>query len=74
MKFQNIHISCQHAIAAIHELKYVINNFIHKVYFIISYKIIYKISFTFIDIKSLSDDSDCKTCNIKTCQNHIFKK
>ncbi len=74
MKFQNIHISCQHAIAAIHELKYVINDFIHEAYFIISYKATYKASFTLIDIESLSDDSDCKACNIKTHQGHISKK
>ena len=67
MEFQNIHISCQHAIAVIRELKYAVNDFIHEAYFIISYKAIYKASFTFIDIESLSDDSDCKTCNIKTC-------
>jgi len=74
MKFQNIHISCWHAITAIHELKYVINDFIHEVYFITSYKAIYKTSFTFIDIENLSDDSDCKTYNIKTHQGCISKK
>ena len=74
MKFQNIHISCQHAIAAIHKLKYAVNDFIHEVYFIINYKATYKISFTFIDIESLSDDLNCKACNIKTCQDCISKK
>ncbi len=74
MEFQDIHISCQHAIAAIHELKYAINDFIHEAYFIISYKAIYKASFTPIDIENLSDDSDCKACNIKTRRGRISKK
>ncbi len=60
--FQNIQISCRHAIVAIQKFKYAVNDFIHEAYFIISYKITYEGSFTSVNMK-LSDDSDCGLCN-----------
>jgi hypothetical protein len=74
MDFQNLHIPCRHAIAAIRELKYAVNDFIHEAYFITSYKATYKASFTPINIENLSDDSDCGACDIKTRRGRIPKK
>src|SRR5436190_16061582 len=71
--FDNIQIPCRHAIAAIQEFKYVINDFIHEAYYITSYKATYQASFSPISME-LSDDSDCGSCNLQSRRGHIPKK
>jgi hypothetical protein len=72
--FQNIQISCRHAIAAIHKLNYAVNDFIHEAYFITIYKAIYNIFFIFIDTENLSDHSDDEVCTTQLRRGRIFKK
>src|SRR5215471_11030201 len=72
--FQDIQIPCRHAIAVICKFGYAIHDFIHEAYFITSYKATYEASFTPLNIESLSDDSDCEACNIKTRRGRIPKK
>ncbi len=72
--FQDIQIPCRHAIAAIQEFKYAINDFIHEAYFITSYKATYRAFFTSINMENLLEDSDCEACNIKSRRGRIPKK
>src|SRR5436190_15305009 len=71
--FENIQIPCRHAITAIQEFKYAINDFIHETYYITSYKAIYQASFPPISMELL-DDSDCEPCSVRSHRNHIPKK
>ena len=72
--FQDIQIPCRHAIAAIWELKYAVNDFIHDAYFITSYRATYEASFKPINMEELSDNSDCEPCNIQSRRGRIPKK
>ena len=72
--FQDIQIPCRHAMAAIQEFKYAIDDFVHEGYFITSYKAAYKSSFLPIDMANLSDDSDCEACNIRPRRGRIPRK
>ena len=65
MKFQDIHISCWHAIAAIREFNDVVNDLVHEAYFITSYNATYQAPFTSINVEDLLDGSDCEVCNIQ---------
>src|SRR5204862_6102896 len=71
--FKNIQIPCRHAIAAIQEFKYAVNDFIHEAYYITSYKATYQASFPPISME-LSDDSDCGLCNVRSRRGRIPKK
>src|SRR5436190_17743380 len=72
--FKDIQIPCRHAIAAIREFKYAINDFIHEAYYITSYKATYQASFPPINMEELSDDSDCGPCSLRSRRGHIPKK
>ena len=71
--FEDIQIPCRHAIAAIREFKYAVNDFIHEAYYITSYKATYQASFPPISME-LSDDSDCGPCSVWSRRGHISKK
>ena len=71
--FKNIQIPCRHAIAAIREFKYAVNDFIHEAYYITSYKATYQASFPPISME-LSDDFDCGPCNLRSRRGRIPKK
>ena len=71
--FKDIQIPCRHIIAAIRELKYAVNDFIHEAYFLTSYKATYKASFIPINMELL-EDSDCGPCNLKSRRGRIPKK
>ncbi len=73
MDFQDILIPCCHAIAAIRELKYAANDFVHEAYFTSKYKALYEAPFTPIDMENLLDDSDCEACNIQSRRGRIAK-
>lgn len=72
--FQDIQIPCRHAIAAINQYSYSTNDFIHKAYYITSYRATYEASFTPIDMENLLEDSDCEACNLKSRRGRIPKK
>ena len=71
--FEDIQIPCRHAIAAIREFKYAVNDFIHEAYYITSYKATYQASFPPISME-LSDDSDCGPCSVRSRRDRIPKK
>src|SRR5436189_1148134 len=71
--FEDIQIPCRHAIAAIREFKYAVNDFIHEAYYITSYKATYQASFPPINMELL-DDSDCGPCSLRSRRGRIPKK